>query len=193
MAAKDQEKGLYMFVYSHFYVGRYLADHLSFHQNFSRKKFVFGNMKPDLHLPACGRPHKARNSFEFVMGLLEEAAEKGEKGADASCCLGVACHYLTDFFTYPHSERFEGKRAEHLLYEKRLHRKILTMGMDGRLKLLLCAPCSNLKELRARLELLLGRYEQERSMEADVTYALTACLLACSTISQMWLAAEAAA
>lgn len=91
---------------------------------FDRKAFYFGNLKPDLKGEYLTKRHNPSVMFEEVMEKLRNfiAAFRIEtcNGAALSEALGEICHYVTDFFTFPHNDTiYEHGLLAHYVYEKR--------------------------------------------------------------------------
>lgn len=127
---------------SHTTVAHYLLDYVEKTDgvSFDRKAFVFGNLKPDLKGEYLTKRHYPSLMFEEVMQRIRDFAAKfhiGEhNGARISEELGVICHYITDFFSFPHNDDiYEHGLFAHYVYEKRtsftLFKRINEEKFDG--------------------------------------------------------------
>lgn len=92
---------------------------------FDRKAFYFGNLKPDLKGEYLSKRHYPSLMFEEVMQKLRTFIEnfrvEAVNGVKLSEALGEICHYITDFFTFPHNDTiYEHGLLAHYIYEKRM-------------------------------------------------------------------------
>lgn len=94
-----------------------------------RESFIWGNIKPDTVSKYKLIKHYFIESFDMVIAKIEYlstftledlGSEKASKRFSAE--LGVVCHFLCDYFTLPHYERWEFKHSmkKHINYEKKL-------------------------------------------------------------------------
>lgn len=112
---------------SHTTVACCLLDHFEQTEGiaFDRKAFYFGNLKPDLKGEYLSKRHYPSLMFEEVMQKLRTFIEsfrvEAVNGAKLSEALGEICHYITDFFTFPHNDTiYEHGLLAHYIYEKRM-------------------------------------------------------------------------
>ncbi len=99
-------------------------------QPWHRRLFLCGCITPD-YLPNtyfCGfgkehtmRGHHAAYSYKKIGKILERLQKRGVKRLRDCFRLGLLMHYVSDSFTYPHTDAFEGTMKEHRKYEKTLH------------------------------------------------------------------------
>ena len=92
---------------------------------FDETGFFYGNLKPDLTGTYLTKRHYPSVMYEEVMGKLQSFLEKysiGDvNGYELSVDLGEICHYLTDFFCYPHNDDiYDRNLLMHYIYEKRI-------------------------------------------------------------------------
>ena len=125
---------------SHVALARYLvrglgSEELSRH----RKAFCLGSILPDLNPKMFKVPHEYDTTFELFRDLcrqtLYEAAEAGEENERVLWRrMGVAMHYLADYFTYPHNASFTGSLKDHCMYESELkyRMRVLVWMPEGR-------------------------------------------------------------
>ena len=112
---------------SHTRVANLLLDHIEETSGvkFDNSAFKFGNLKPDLTGTYLSKRHYPSLMFDEIMDRLREFSEtytiKRENGKDLSEALGEICHYLTDFFCYPHNDDiYPHNLFMHYVYEKRV-------------------------------------------------------------------------
>lgn len=117
--------------YCHTTVAKYLLSYLEqkYGVTFDRKAFYFGNLKPDLKGEYLTKRHYPSLMFEEVMQKIRDFNENNEMGQDndvqLSEDLGEICHYMTDFFSFPHNDTiYERGLFAHYVYEKRTAIKI---------------------------------------------------------------------
>lgn len=92
---------------------------------FDQSGFVYGNLKPDLTGTYLTKRHNPSIMMEEVMDKIRAFTEKYTIGPvnsrELSVDLGEICHYITDFFTFPHNDDiYDRNLLAHYLYEKRV-------------------------------------------------------------------------
>lgn len=94
----------------------------------SRKRFIFGSIKPDISSLFFRHPHFWRHSRKFVFHKIRKLSKvplkAGKKNKKFSEDLGVVLHYVADFFTAVHNVKPNILR-EHLAFEENLYRDFL--------------------------------------------------------------------
>jgi len=110
---------------SHISLAHFLMDDINLDEfKKNEKAFMVGSILPDC-LPSF---LTTRHTITETFGLLKAEIEKVynnfdmEKGMTSyySRHLGIICHYLADYFTFPHNPGFKGSVKEHINYEKEL-------------------------------------------------------------------------
>ena len=112
---------------SHIRVAHLLMDYVeqTCGVTFDSSGFVYGNLKPDLTGTYLTKRHNPSIMMDEVMDKIRAFTEKYTigpvNGRELSVDLGEICHYMTDFFTYPHNDGiYERNLLAHYLYEKRV-------------------------------------------------------------------------
>ena len=112
---------------SHIRVAHLLMDYVeqTCGVTFDSSGFVYGNLKPDLTGTYLTKRHNPSIMIDEVMDKIRAFTEKYTigpvNGRELSVDLGEICHYMTDFFTYPHNDDiYERNLLAHYLYEKRV-------------------------------------------------------------------------
>ena len=112
---------------SHIRVAHLLMDYVeqTCGVTFDASGFVYGNLKPDLTGTYLTKRHNPSIMMDEVMDKIRAFTEKYTigpvNGRELSVDLGEICHYMTDFFTYPHNDDiYERNLLAHYLYEKRV-------------------------------------------------------------------------
>ena len=112
---------------SHTCVARLLMNyvHETCGVTFDEPAFFYGNLKPDLKGTYLTKRHYPSLMYDEVMEKLRvfvETYRMGPKnGRELSVDLGEICHYMTDFFCYPHNDDiYDHNLFAHYLYEKRI-------------------------------------------------------------------------
>ncbi len=93
--------------------------------SFDQSGFVYGNLKPDLTGTYLTKRHYPSLMMDEVMEKIRVFVSKytigAANGRELSVDLGEICHYITDFFTYPHNDDIYSRNLlSHYLYEKRI-------------------------------------------------------------------------
>lgn len=112
---------------SHIRVAHLLMDYVeqTCGVTFDSSGFVYGNLKPDLTGTYLTKRHNPSIMMDEVMDKIRAFTEKYTIGPvndrELSVDLGEICHYMTDFFTFPHNDDiYERNLLAHYLYEKRV-------------------------------------------------------------------------
>lgn len=112
---------------SHIRVANLLLDYVeqTCGVTFDQSGFVYGNLKPDLTGTYLTKRHNPSIMMDEVMDKIRAFTEKytigPNNGRELSVDLGEICHYMTDFFTYPHNDDiYDHNLLAHYLYEKRV-------------------------------------------------------------------------
>lgn len=156
------------------------------------KKFRYGNIKPDL----CGlfyhHAHRIDTAFDYVVNLMNKLIilDMEEDSAMFSRDLGIACHYLTDFFTFPHNNHYREGLKAHLSLERKMHRQIKefvnTQSATTQNSYPFPEPNNiySLPDLLDSIMELHERYMQQTTSNAlhDFSFAQFACTTACQNI-----------
>lgn len=110
---------------SHVSLAGYLVRELDL-ENLTRhkKSFYFGSVLPDLNPRMFKEPHTFDGTYEWFQAYVCQIVTDGEMGECRERVLwrriGMALHYLADYFTYPHNASFEGGVKGHCLHERDL-------------------------------------------------------------------------
>ena len=111
---------------SHISLARYMVEHLG-DEGLKKHKFSFylGSILPDIKPSFLYKKHEIGETFptvrKWIIRLSEErkAGDK-KRGKKYYMDLGQLCHYLADYFTFPHNHTYSGGLKEHCSYEKKL-------------------------------------------------------------------------
>ena len=120
-----------MFVNTHTLIAKSIVNNIDENKHFflNENHFIYGNIKPDISSKYVLNKHYLEESFDMVMEKIKNlcqltlsSLEKYFSISKLSQELGVVCHFLCDFFTAPHSERWEFSHSmnKHVTYEKEL-------------------------------------------------------------------------
>lgn len=112
---------------SHIHVANLLMDHIerTCGITFEKSGFLYGNLKPDLTGTYLTKRHYPSLMMEEVIEKIHTFVEKYTigtiNGHDLSVDLGEICHFITDFFTFPHNDDiYHRNLLAHYIYEKRI-------------------------------------------------------------------------
>ena len=145
----------------------------------NRKRFIWGNIKPDCVSKYKFRKHYYDESIDMILKKIKFLSSMSISDlyydygkAKFSEELGVICHFLCDFFCVPHNKRWEFKKAikKHVLYEKGLAKEaksfITKVHIDSNLSVI------NIKEF---IEKHQKEYEKKTSFKNDLEYSCFIC------------------
>lgn len=169
---------------------------------FDQNAFRYGNLKPDLTATYLTKRHYPSIMFDEVMDKIRRfvaAYTIGDaNGWDLSVDLGEICHYLTDFFCYPHNDDiYDRNLLAHYIYEKRI-----ALGIRRRLTkqdflrwTAPVLPAFTTDALLQRISSLHGRYKAEdHCIDHDLDYICQICAtLVLSMVNICYAPAAAAA
>ena len=107
---------------SHISLAMYLVRELKLESLIKHKKaFCLGAILPDLTPKMITSPHEFETSYEnmkdFVRNIFAENADSEWKERVLWRRIGVALHYMADYFTFPHNTSFSGSLKDHCMYE----------------------------------------------------------------------------
>lgn len=120
-----------MLINTHFIISKSVLNNLESNKSFflSEKNFIYGNIKPDISSKYVLNKHYLEESLPMVLEKIKylcqltlDSLKKYFSISKLSQELGVICHFLCDFFTTPHSQRWEFTHSmnKHVAYEKEL-------------------------------------------------------------------------
>ena len=94
-------------------------------ETFDQIGFFYCKKKPDLTGTYLTKRHNPSVMMDEVMDKIRAFTAKytigPDNGRELSVDLGEICHFMTDFFTYPHNDDiYDHNLLAHYLYEKRV-------------------------------------------------------------------------
>lgn len=110
---------------SHISLANYLVDSLDI-QVLQNHKWAFrlGSILPDCKPSFLTTKHEFNGTFDMVKESIKRLVDgygSLHENMRAFCRqLGQVLHYLADYFTYPHNEKYTGGLKDHCIYEKHL-------------------------------------------------------------------------
>ena len=167
--------------------GRAIGHALS--QTFSGRvlqaEFESGCVRPDFDLAYFNIPHYKEKSLPFVMRLLSKLThDRWPKDVPErrrySTQLGVAMHFMADYFCYAHNDKRYISLPEHLVYEYSLHSQVAQMDLPARAvactTLPTMQPLTSVALIHEYIERMHALYLAEiPATDVDIYYALTVC------------------
>jgi len=176
-----------MIVDTHVLMSQILYKYISNQVNFKldRLAFAYGNIKPDLNNKDINFEHTLDESLYSVNKYSQKLMSQDISVKEFSKSLGVICHFACDYFCLYHREGNEKKGLyEHLLYEERLHWKLISLLLKGKIKLDSYEMSQDsVEDITLNLQ---EKYNLEsKSLTRDIKYALFAAsqiskLIVCS-------------
>lgn len=123
---------------SHIVLARYLVKE-SRDKELQKHKYAFylGSVLPDIKPSFIYRRHEIAETFPALQKQIRllSAAELGTEEKKESRYyrhLGEVSHYLADYFTFPHNQKFTGGFREHCSYEEDLKKKLRNHILSGK-------------------------------------------------------------
>ena len=150
---------------------------------FDQSAFLYGNLKPEY----LTKRHYPSVMYDEVMDKIRAFTEKHSigpvNGRDVSVDLGEICHYMTDFFSYPHNDDiYNHNLLAHYIYEKRTSLRIGKRIDDEKFERWVSPviPPFTLDALLRRIADLHGQYKNETERHCianDVVYICRVCTM----------------
>ncbi len=165
--------------------------------------FLLGSIKPDISRSYRKIPHYKDESIEFVKRNIEKLINSDnddylENEGEYAEKLGILTHYLSDYFCYAHSKRFNGGIIKHNYYEMKL--MLYCAARFGRVfcpeKYIADEAARSFPEICSLIGKLHEKYSCSSacpSLAEDMAYTHEACLALCLTVLLPHAARRAAA
>lgn len=162
-----------MIANTHRLVGHFLYQQLSpAHQAFIHKRrFVYGNIKPDIHQKYLRMSHYHRDNEEIIFGMLNRLLTSKASIPEFSENLGILIHFFCDYTCIYHANDYlhdNHSIAKHVKYEVMLHRyaakKIATLD---RVELIPFQSVNEIREYVHNLTHQLNQLPLTRSVAQD--------------------------
>lgn len=124
---------------SHIILARYLVKE-SRDKELQKHKYSFylGSVLPDIKPSFIYRRHEMTQTFPTLQKQIENLSTiskdewKEKNNSKYYRHLGEVSHYLADYFTYPHNQKFTGSFREHCSYEEDLKKKLRQHILSGK-------------------------------------------------------------
>lgn len=187
---------------SHTRVAKLLLSHVAERcgVTFDEAGFLYGNLKPDLTGTYLTKRHYPSLMYDEVMEklrvFLETYTLSEHNGHDLSVDLGEICHYLTDFFCYPHNDDiYDRSLLMHYIYEKRICVGLRHRLTDAKFNSWAApiVPAPSLDALERRIERLHHRYKYytvHHCIENDIEYITQVVTILLLSVIQIAYAGE---
>ena len=145
----------------------------------NRKKFIWGNIKPDYVSKYKLKKHYYNESIDMIINKIEFLSSLsyseinntyGKKKFSAE--LGVICHFLCDYFCLAHNKRWEFKSnfKRHVSYEKMLSKYAREFKFDN-----LVCDFLDIRDIRVFISENIKYYEECSHISSDLVYASFVC------------------
>ena len=137
--------------------------------------FIAGNIIPDLHVDYIKQKHYKYICYENIKKAMIEMSNTKMTLKEFSFKAGIICHYISDFFCYPHEQEWhylQGNTKEHIVFEEKqnliTNNKIFTVNKNISIKAIENA------YIDFFVENLLDEYRKAVDYSRDVEYAVNA-------------------
>lgn len=172
-----------MITTTHLLISNVLYSYLYREQGFkiNRLAFMYGCIKPDFNNEDLNCEHTIDESLNS-MSRYSEKFMYSMSLKNFSVSLGIACHFICDYFCLYHNGEYKRKNMVlHFLYEVMIHYKFLSLILLHKLSI------NNYKLSKQNLKDILlemhEKYNQEqKSLTKDITYALSAAVVVAELI-----------
>lgn len=144
----------------------------------SKRSYIWGNIKPDYISKYKLKKHYFNESIDMIIEIIETLSElsideiRDDIGIGKfSAALGVATHFICDYYCLAHYERWEFKNAikKHVTYERELSK----IAKSYELKNLSCLTHKGIEINRIRdfIDTTLELYSKDPGTESDLNFA----------------------
>lgn len=157
--------------------------------------FLYGNIRPDVKKKNM-KYHVNHHCVTHLNTLINNIYSNIDNDITYSNFmieLGSICHFICDYFCYPHNEHYEGNRPDHHIYEQN-QVFFINKNINSILNNLILEPYELFncpKDILTEIFSLHDKYLNDNTLsnhEKDVTYALRACLLTTESLFRVYLA-----
>ncbi len=157
----------------HLYLAKQITGTADFGGRINSSAFEYGCISPDVNPLTYIKGHTYAGTASYVRKTLSRIHGKLKTPVDFFD-LGRAVHFIGDYFTFPHTPLFSGTLAEHVSYEKLLHKHIVSekneILAESRLDLSNAGKCIRLLESVQE-----KYYKAKNSFENDWNYIRFMC------------------
>lgn len=122
---------------SHITLAKYLVRE-SRDKELARHKYAFylGSVLPDIKPSFIYKRHEITETFPALQEQIRDLSRRHPEEKDSTAKyyrnLGEVSHYLADYFTFPHNQKFPGGFREHCTYEEELKKKLRQYITSGK-------------------------------------------------------------
>ena len=123
---------------SHITLAKYLVKE-SRDKDLKKHKYAFylGSILPDIKPSFIYRRHEISQTFPALQKRIIKLTDLSPKEKEKNTTkyyrhLGEVSHYLADYFTFPHNQKFTGGFREHCSYEQELKKKLRSHITSGK-------------------------------------------------------------
>lgn len=122
-----QKEGETMFAQAHYRVAKKVREVIYLETGYQLHPiFLVGNMSPDFTPKGIRQKHYIEEMLPVLLSHIDDLKDsiEREKKRKVDKQLGEICHFLTDFFTLPHNQRWEFHHSmkPHVQYEREVNR-----------------------------------------------------------------------
>jgi hypothetical protein len=165
-----------LFITTHKIIAEHIYDALTYENiNINKNRLIIGNMIPDSHLDFINEPHYYDLCFDNVKDILIELTNSKMSIDTYSYKIGVICHYISDWFCYPHEQNWhfnQGDTKAHILYEKKeakIAKNKIILPKDIKIEKI------SDEYIRFFFDELLDEYKKAQSYERDLVFSVSVC------------------
>lgn len=161
---------------SHIELAKYLATHSDYnHLNKYSASFMWGSILPDCVFSFITKRHTIDETFDLVEEEIQKLVLHLQKKReiDRWFCrhLGIVCHYIADYFTFPHNKNFNGSIKIHCSYENELKLRLKSVLRNQEIALLKKFKFESVDFVTDYIKKIHAQYLSEQmSVDHDILY-----------------------
>jgi len=175
-----------MIIFSHMKIASYFYNKNPL--SIEKWAFIYGNIKPDITALSREKHHYETTRLVFIKSL-KDAGNLNLSKRERSIALGVACHFICDYFCKFHAKTpyNETMSLSHLEYELKLHLALwynrlrfrkkgkVLVDSKGAIIAALHHTCTSSYDIDAVIHSLLAMYHEEKeSLQIDLAFSFEA-------------------
>lgn len=143
-----------------------------------KMNFMYGNIKPDIFSEDPNDSHSLEDNEGTVRRYINKLKNRKLTKEEFSLTLGMLCHYTCDFFCIYHRKEFKNESMlSHIIYEIKLHLKLLMLLFTGKLKILRDLNMHKKDSMSMILEMRKKYQAEKESIMKDITFAISTAIM----------------
>ena len=176
--------GYNMKVMTHFHLAKLSLKNIKekYPEKFSLKMFYLGTIMADCCWLPYTNPHFHKKSRNYVEKKLDSLLKKTKFSLYDSLQFGIIIHYICDFCCHVHSTGGIGNAVDHVMYERRIQKYLLSniSKISDKIKIKACKNTQDIKDMITRQVI---KYKNgSQSFMWDIDNCIEICTNVCDSV-----------